>query len=402
MKSINQVKKYLFDDLNIFLIVTSSFVATVGRGITLPFLPLYLHNQLQMNILDTGSVLTLAMVSGMLISLPVGKLASHYSHKMLLITSLIVFMAAFLLLVWIPSVVVFIVSFTLINSAYSVYSTIVKCFISEHYADKDKTRYFSLNYTFVNIGWMVGPLLGTWLAGKDILMPFYLSSLTGGVALVLTAKLSLSNSSHEMAARGENGLKINTHTSAYRLLLIFTAGIFLSSFVFGRFASCISQVLMTEYDSRTTGNIISLLMATNAATVIFFQYVTGIFIGRISKSVGFLCGALCLIVGLLFFCKAGSNPVLWGTGMVFFSFGEIIFMPLQYGVIDMIAPPGSRALYFSFQNLGGIGGAVNPALTGLLLTVYSGSSVYLTLIAASLLAFIIFAAGIRMSGQQRD
>jgi len=391
VKNINLARKYIFSDVNVFLIVISSFIATIGRGITLPFLPLYLHNHLKMNILDTGSTLTLAMVLGMLISLPAGKLADHYSHKKLLIFSLVVFMGAFLLLVWLPSVLIFIISFTLINSAYSVYSTIVKCFISEHYPNEDKNRYFSLNYTFVNIGWMVGPLLGTWIAGKDILLPFYLSSLTGGIALVLTAKLNLNSAKRDIPASGNN-MRINTHSSAYRLLLVFTVGIFLSSFVFGRFASCISQVLMTQYDPHTTSHIISLLMATNAATVILFQYVTGIFIDRISKSIGFLCGVLCLITGLSVFWSAGNSPVLWGIGMVFFSFGEIIFMPLQYSVIDMIAPPGNRAFFFSFQNLGGIGGAINPALTGLLLTVYSASGVYLALIVASLLAFFIFAA----------
>ncbi len=65
---------------NIAMLVTGSFIATVGRGVTLPFLPLFLHNQLGMSILNTGNILTLAIVVGILLSIVSGKLANLFSH----------------------------------------------------------------------------------------------------------------------------------------------------------------------------------------------------------------------------------------------------------------------------------------------------------------------------------
>lgn len=309
---------------NIAMLVTGSFIATVGRGVTLPFLPLFLHNQLGMSILNTGNILTLAIVVGILLSIVSGKLANLFSHKLLLTLSLLIFSFSFLILGYFYSAAVFVICFTLITCCYALYSTIIKCFISDHFSDEGKTRVFSLNYTFINIGWMVGPLIGAWLVGNHVYFPFLLSAILGMLAIVATAGLTMRT--QPLAAASPS-----LHTSARDkqrliILLVFTLAIFLASFVFERFASCISQILMVNHDAVTVGNIVSVLITTNAITVVLFQYITGNLMSKYSFAMGFLAGTICLVVGLFIFSAAGESRVVWIAGM-FFSRSARLFLP---------------------------------------------------------------------------
>ncbi len=382
---------------NIIMLVAGSFLATIGRGATLPFLPLFLHNQLGMSIIDTGTVLTLSMVAGILLSIPSGKLANYFSHKKLLTLSLLVFALAFIILGSVYSVVVFVISFTLINCAYALYSTIIKCFISDNFHEGEKTKLFSLNYTFINIGWMAGPAIGAALSRSGTFIPFALSALTGLLAMALTARLKVRATASDQHSRAGN-----SHPGDKKrfMLLVFTAAIFLGSFVFDRFASCISQILMVDSDAVIISRIISLLITTNALTVVLFQYAIGRWLERVTDRLGFLLGTLGLIVGLFLFSQAERDLPLWIVGMFIFSFGEIIFMPLQYRVIDRIAPAQERAFYFSFQNLGSLGGAINPVITGVLLTLLPRGDVFAVLIAASLVCCVVFQLGLLLVRRQ--
>jgi len=379
------------------MLVAGSFLATIGRGATLPFLPLFLHNQLGMSIIDTGTVLTLSMVAGILLSIPSGKLANYFSHKKLLTLSLLVFALAFIILGSVYSVVVFVISFTLINCAYALYSTIIKCFISDNFHEGEKTKLFSLNYTFINIGWMAGPAIGAALSRSGTFIPFALSALTGLLAMALTARLKVRATASDQHSRAGN-----SHPGDKKrfMLLVFTAAIFLGSFVFDRFASCISQILMVDSDAVIISRIISLLITTNALTVVLFQYAIGRWLERVTDRLGFLLGTLGLIVGLFLFSQAERDLPLWIVGMFIFSFGEIIFMPLQYRVIDRIAPAQERAFYFSFQNLGSLGGAINPVITGVLLTLLPRGDVFAVLIAASLVCCVVFQLGLLLVRRQ--
>lgn len=380
---------------NVYMLVTGSFFATVGRGVTLPFLPIFLHRQLGLSIAGTGSSLTLSIISGILLSIPFGKLANHINHKILLNLSLLVFSFSFLFLGFFYSCFVFFTCFTLMTCCYSLYSTIIKCFISDYFDDEEKTKVFSLNYTFINIGWMVGPLIGSWLLGQHVYVSFVLSALLGGLAIISTTGLKLRAHPTIRAVSAQR-------TAIYRdrrmgILLVFTLAIFLASFVFERFASCISQILMVDHSSEAVGKIVSILITTNAMTVVLFQYITGNIVTKLSATKGFMLGTLCLVAGLFIFSLAGENRMTWMLGMFFFSFGEIIFAPLQYRVIDQISLPEGRAFYFSFQNLGSLGGALNPAVTGMLLAFMQPRNVPWVLMMVSVLCFVVFYVGLRLS-----
>lgn len=378
------------NDINI-RIISSSLVTTIGRGITLPFLPIFLHNQLSVDILDTGNILTAAMVAGLFLSVPLGNLAKKFKNSVSIKLSLIVFMLSFMLIVFFKYPFVFAISFTAINLSYSVFSVIIKCFISENISGDEKTRLFSLNYTFINIGWVIGPLIGSWLLSRSVDTPFYLSSLTGLIAIIICFNLKDGSSILDHPKTSEDN--VISRFSNWKKISFYLLSFFLTSFIFGRFASCISQVLMVDLNSKETASIVSSLVTTNAITVILFQYVVGRRINNIENRKGFSIGILSLLLGLVVFEFSRLNHFMWCMGMVIFSLGEIIIAPLQYKVIDSLSRRENRSLLFSLQNFSSIGGAANPALTALIITFWNPNAVYYSLMIAAFLSLLLFFIG---------
>ena len=99
------------------------------------------------------------------------------------------------------------------------------------------------------------------------------------------------------------------------------------------------------------------------------------------------------IVGLGGFMLSGENTVYWGIAAAIFTLGEIIYAPGEYMLIDNIAPPGMKASYFSAQALGWLGAAANPMITGIILTNLPHWSLFVIMMAAIIVAWLMILRG---------
>ncbi|HDH7377886.1 TPA: efflux MFS transporter YdeE, partial [Escherichia coli] len=106
-------------------------------------------------------------------------------------------------------------------------------------------------------------------------------------------------------------------------------------------------------------------------------------------------GTLCFVIGLVGFIFSGNSLLLWGMSAAVFTVGEIIYAPGEYMLIDHIAPPGMKASYFSAQSLGWLGAAINPLVSGVVLTSLPPSSLFVILALVIIAAWVLMLKGIR-------
>ncbi len=66
-------------------------------------------------------------------------------------------------------------------------------------------------------------------------------------------------------------------------------------------------------------------------------------------------------------------------------------------LIDNIAPPGMKASYFSAQALGWLGAALNPLLTGQILTHFPPVMLFPIMMVTIVLAWLLIFRGIKAS-----
>lgn len=374
----------------------SSLLLTIGRGATLPFMAIYLSREYQLPVDDIGIAMSIALTTGIFFSLGFGMLADKFEKKRYMLLSIITFIFGFTAIPMVHSTVLVVIFFSVINCSYLVFSTVLKAYFSETLSVSAKPKIFSLNYTFINMGWTVGPPIGTLLLMYGTQLPFWLAAISASVPLFMIQLFV--QRSKAINAGEENSVKWDPKIMLKdRALSWFVLSTFFGTLTFGSFASCISQYILVVYNAKLAESVIAVVLPVNAAIVVSLQYIVGkhVTAERLRKLM--TLGTLFFMTGLLGFMFAGNNLIFWALAIAVFTLGELIYAPGEYMMIDNIAPLGMKASYFSAQSLGWLGAALNPLASGFILTSFPPISLFAILMVICGLAWFCMIQGMNVS-----
>lgn len=149
-------------------LLASSLLLTIGRGATLPFMTIYLSRQYSLSVDLIGYAMTIALTISVVFSLGFGILADKFDKKRYMLLAITAFASGFIAIPLVNNVKLVVLFFALINCAYSVFATVLKAWFADNLSSTSKTKIFSINYTMLNIGWTIGPPLGTLLVMQSI------------------------------------------------------------------------------------------------------------------------------------------------------------------------------------------------------------------------------------------
>lgn len=388
----------------ILALLASSLVLTIGRGVTLPFITIYLTEHYHLLPKSVGIILGASLAIGILSSLYGGYLVDKFNHRTLITVSVSLFGLNFLLLPFLPNVTGVLLVLALLNASYALLSITLKACIASWLPVEKRVKAFSMNYTLVNVGWAVGSSLGVWLAGFSPMLPFVISGVLA-LGTVISLTWGLRNIPHkppqttpEQKPLPKPNLRQTLSILAHdRRLIYFTLGSTLGSIVFGQFAGYLSQYLILVSDATFAYKIIGAVMITNAVIVIAFQYILSSRMKQNTLLKWLLLGTIFFIIGLIGFMTAGQSVLFWVIAMAIFSFGELIVIPVEYMFIDFIAPENMKGSYYGMQNLSNLGGAINPVMCGFLLSYAAPPVMFVALIAASVGGLVFFWMGHRLA-----
>jgi len=374
-------------------LLASSLLLTIGRGATLPFMTIYLNRQYGMAVDQVGYAMSIALTIGVVFSLGFGMLADKFDKKRYMLLAIVAFIAGFAAIPLSHHAGLVVLFFALINCAYSVFSTVLKAYFADTLAPAAKAKIFSLNYTVLNVGWTVGPPLGTLLVMQSINLPFWLAAICAAFPLVFiqlfVRRVAVGESLDSPVAWDPSVLLKD------KALGWFTLSNFLASFVAGSFASCLSQYVMTVVSSEFAERVVAVVLPVNAAIVVTLQYAVGRKLTASNLRPAMAIGTVSFVIGLIGFMLSGDNLWFWGLSAAVFTLGEVIYAPGEYMLIDNIAPAGMKATYFSAQALGWLGAAMNPLLTGVILTTLPAASLFVILMVTIIVAWLMMLKGMQ-------
>ncbi|KFK97927.1 MULTISPECIES: MFS transporter [unclassified Serratia (in: enterobacteria)] len=388
-------------------LLASSLVLTIGRGVTLPFITIYLTEHFQLLPKSVGIILGISLALGIISSFYGGYLVDRFNRNILILLSILLFSMSFFAIPWISRPGGIIAILAILHTAYAVLGIAIKACFAHWLPVAKRIKAFSMNYTLINVGWAVGSSLGVMVAGYSPLLPFYLS---GGLALLTVIVLSFRlrhqpassvaepHSATLAAPNFRQTVEILRHD---RRLIYFTLGSALGAVVFGQFTGYLSQYLITVSSAEFAYKVIGIVMIVNASIVIALQYLFSRGMRQDNMLRWLALGTLFFVLGLIGFLLAGQSVWLWAVAMAIFTLGEIIVIPVEYMFIDFIAPAHLKGSYYGVQSLSNLGGAVNPVICGFLLSYAPAPVMFLVLIAAALLSLLFFFLGHRLAEQQR-
>ncbi|EPO2676426.1 MFS transporter, partial [Escherichia coli] len=275
-------------------LLASSLLLTIGRGATLPFMTIYLSRQYSLSVDLIGYAMTIALTIGVVFSLGFGILADKFDKKRYMLLAITAFASGFIAIPLVNNVKLVVLFFALINCAYSVFATVLKAWFADNLSSTSKTKIFSINYTMLNIGWTIGPPLGTLLVMQSINLPFWLAAICSAFPM-LFIQIWVKRSEKIIAT--ETGSVWSPKVLLQdKALLWFTCSGFLASFVSGAFASCISQYVMVIADGDFAEKVVAVVLPVNAAMVVTLQYSVGRRLNPANIRALMTAGTLCFVI----------------------------------------------------------------------------------------------------------
>ncbi|MFC3530984.1 MFS transporter [Vogesella facilis] len=363
-------------------LLLSSFLLSISRALVSPLLVLTLGRQLDLAAQQIGLLLGAVLVAATLAGLYAGYLVDRADRRRLLQLSLLAVAGGFALLPGSRQLALAALGLLLMEAAFVLFGIAIKALLSDLLPPAERSAAFSLRYTLANVGYAIGPLLGSWLAAGHVAWAYWLAALLALLCLPLARQVP--RGATAAAARPQQFAATLQLLRRDRTLVLFTIGSLLACVVHGRFSDYLSLYLLQGHSDAEVLRWMSALITSNALTVVLCQFWLGRLLRPHTLLRWIMLASLLLAGGLAGFAL---SPSLWQWcgWMVLFTLGEILLVPAEYLYIDAIAPEQLKGSYYGAQNLAQLGAAGSPVLAGVLLTAMPGNAMLWSMLALTLL-----------------
>ena len=355
-------------------------IQTLGRGLTLPFTIIYLHEVRGFDLGLSGALMSLIAITGLIVTGPGGTLIDRYGARAVLLSGLAAMIAGCTLLAFATHPAVAAVALVLIGVNFGVSWPGFNALIATVVQGELRQQYFGINFALVNLGIGVGGIVGGFYIDVDSPETFTTIFLIDAATSLIPVALLLGPLRHvrPQVHASDDGADTATN-GGYREILRQPAVIwvtlltFLAMFIgYGQmeagFPAYARQV--AEVSTR----VIGFAFAINTAVIVLLQftvlkYITGKRRTRVMWVMALVWACAWLILGaagLLPGTVTAAIGVLAFMGV--FAFGETLLQPTIPAVYNDLASDRNRGRYNAINSAAFQGGAITgPIAAGLLL-----------------------------------
>ncbi len=382
----------------VIIVSLSSMMRSLGMGASWPFMAIFLNLYLHIAIYIVGIIFTLLSLMSMIFSILGGYLADLKGRKFTLmlgsVSGIFIFLSiaiTFLFHAYALTIILFILS----SFSGSLVYPSASALISDVTEPENREGGYSIYRILSNIGWAIGPLMGSLIYSSGIVFIFY--------ALVIANILQTIIISF---VKKQNVMKTGTGTKnpflVYdKYLFIFSIATFFIILLSSQFS--VSLPLYSEIVIKINISDIGYIYAINGLVVVLGQYPLIKLFSRFGDLNTFIAGALFYALG--YFIIAFSTN-LYGLmfDMVIITIGENLTTPTINSVISKMSPAGKTGRYMGFNAMfNSIGRAFGPSVgTYIMYTFHYNGLITWSLIGVfgvfSAIVIVIFGSSYRKSG----
>lgn len=376
-------------------------IQTLGRGLTLPFTLIYLHEVRGFDLGLSGTLMALIAITGLVVTGPGGALTDRYGARAILLTGITAMIAGNVLLAFATTPLVAAVALVLIGFNFGVSWPAFNALIAAVVSGDLRQQYFGINFALVNLGIGVGGIVGGLLADVDRPGTFtgiFLGDAASGL-IPLALLLGPLRHVHGRAPAPEEG---SDSAVGYLAILRQPAVRWLTALTFVAMFLGYGQLeagfpgysrQAAEVSTRTIG----LAFAVNTAVIVVLQFsVLSRIKGRLRTRVMVVMAAIwALAWGLLGLAGAapGSSLAI-GSVLAFmavFALGETLLQPTVPAMSNDLAADHTRGRYNAINAAAFQGGAIaGPVAAGFLLD-HDLASAYVVLMVLGCAAIAVMA-----------
>ena len=352
-------------------------IQTLGRGLTLPFTIIYLHEVRGFDLGVSGALMSLIAITGLIVTGPGGTLIDKYGARAVLLAGLTAMIAGCTLLAYATHPAVAAVALVLIGVNFGVSWPGFNALIAAVVDGDLRQQYFGVNFALVNLGIGIGGIIGGFYVDVHSPETFTVIFLVDAISCLVPVALLLGPLRHvrTQAEPSDDAPSAGSYREILRqpAVVWLTLLTFLAMFIgYGQmeagFPAYARQV--AEVSTR----VIGLSFAVNTAVIVLLQFTVLKRISGRRRTRVMMVMALVWALSWLLLGAAGLLPdslaaaigVLAFMGV--FAFGETLLQPTVPAVYNDLASDHNRGRYNAINSAAFQGGAITgPIAAGLLL-----------------------------------
>lgn len=352
-------------------------IQTLGRGLTLPFTIIYLHEVRGFALELSGGLMSLIAITGLIVTGPGGTLIDRYGARRVLLAGLVAMIAGCTLLAFATHPAVAAVALVLIGVNFGVSWPGFNALIATVVQGDLRQQYFGVNFALVNLGIGIGGVLGGFYIDVASPQTFTVIFLVDAASSLIPMALLLGPLRHVRTqsepAEGDTGATGYRDILRRPAVLWVTLLTFIAVFIgYGQMEAGFPAFAREVAEVPT--RVIGFAFAVNTAVIVLLQFtvltrISGrrrtrvmIVMAAVWAASWLLLGAAGLLPGTL----TAAIGVLAFMGV--FAFGETLLQPTVPAVYNDLASDHTRGRYNAINSAAFQAGAITgPIAAGLLL-----------------------------------
>ena len=351
-----------------------NFLSSLGSGLTLPLLIVYLHQIRDISLLNAALVVAWMSIFGLVTAGPVGSAIDRFGPKPVMITGLLVetVATASWSLVQNTSGAYLVGALSAVGQSalWAPQSTMLARMVSP---DK-RQNIFGVQFMFLNLGLGVGGLLSALIVDLHDVSSFVRLYCVDSLSylIYLAAIVSIPNLKAVKEEGADESGSYRDLLKDRRLVYFFFATLLMLTCGYGSMTDAGLAPLLTIFSHQSV-KVLGPIWAVNTGIIVIGQLY---FIKRIqNRSRSRLLQLVCALWGLAWLVLAfavdlpGVMPaVLAALAMGIFAIGEMVWSPVGPAILNDMAPEHLRGRYNAVSSLTWVlAGAIGPAFAGLML-----------------------------------
>ena len=384
-------------------------VQTLGRGLTLPFTVIYLHEVRGISLDLAGLLMAFIALVALLVTGPGGALTDRLGARRMLLWGTGAQMVGCVILAFATTPVVVALAFVFLGFNFGVSWPAFNALVAAITTGATRQQYFGINFALVNLGIGLGGVIGGLYADVADPSTFTVIFLADAASMLVPIGLLLGPLRHvhgraekpegESAAAGSY-LTILRNPAVVWVTLLTFLGVFIGygqmEAGFPAFARQVSQV---------STSVIGFAFAVNTAVIVGLQFyvlrrITGRRRTRVLMGMSALWALAWLVLGLTGFAPGGVAAAVGVLAFhATFALGETLLQPTIPAITNDMAPDHLRGRY-NAVNAGAFqsGTILGPVVAGFMLNHHwSAAFIAMIVVGCALMVVLAFAVERRIN-----
>jgi MFS family permease len=356
-----------------WFVVGVSFIDRIGGTLLFPFFSLYITEKFNVGMTQAGMVLGTFSIFGLFGSVIGGALTDRLGRRRLILFGLVFSAISTLALGSVNTLAVLYPLAMVIGLLSDVAGPAHSAMIADLLPEDKRQEGFGILRVVANIAWMIGPIIGGFVANRSYFALFVTDAVISCVVAVLfylfmpetkpqAQALAHEETQHESMLQTFIGYLKVLRDGPY---VAFLGASILMGLVYQQMYNSLSVYLRDNHGIDPSGY--GFLMTSSAITVVIFQFWVTRMIKKRPPFLTMAIGVLFYVIGFTMFGFV-SAYILFVSAIVVITIGEMIIMPTSSALTAGFAPADMRGRYMALYGLSwGIPSIFGPAAAGYIL-----------------------------------